>query len=144
MTDRSTLRLAAVDIGAESGRVLVCTFDGGRLAIEDVHRFPNVPVTVAGTMHWDALRLFGDITAGLRKAGAAGEHRSTDEFMELMGTVPNFHWQALLRDNRPNKPLILAVEGYALAGGTEILAGTDIRGAEEAATSGVTVVSGGR
>ena len=73
MTERGTLRLAAVDIGAESGRVLVGTFDGGRLAIEDVHRFPNVPVTVAGTMHWDALRLFGDITAGLRKAGAAGD-----------------------------------------------------------------------
>jgi rhamnulokinase len=73
LTDRGTLRLAAVDIGAESGRVLVGTFDGGRLAIEDVHRFPNVPVTVAGTMHWDALRLFGDITTGLRKAGAAGD-----------------------------------------------------------------------
>ena len=72
-TARATLRLAAVDLGAESGRVLVGTFDGGRLAIEDVHRFPNVPVTVGGTLHWDALRLFGDITAGLRKAGAAGE-----------------------------------------------------------------------
>ena len=73
MTERGTLRLAAVDIGAESGRVLVGTFDGGRLAIEDVHRFPNVPVTAAGTMHWDALRLFGDITSGLRKAGAVGD-----------------------------------------------------------------------
>ena len=73
MTERGTLRLAAVDIGAESGRVLVGTFDGRRLAIEDVHRFPNVPVTVAGTLHWDALRLFGDITTGLRKAGAAGD-----------------------------------------------------------------------
>ena len=73
MAERGTLRLAAVDIGAESGRVLVGTFDGGRLAIEDVHRFPNVPVTVAGTMHWDALRLFGDITTGLRKAGTAGD-----------------------------------------------------------------------
>ncbi len=62
-----------MDLGAESGRVLVGTFDGGRLAIEDIHRFPNVPVTVAGTLHWDALRLFGDIGTGLRKAGAAGD-----------------------------------------------------------------------
>ena len=77
------------------------------------------------------------------KAGADGEHRSTDEFMELMGKVPNIHWQALLRDNRPNKPLILAVEGYALAGGTEILAGTDIRVAAEDATFGVTEVARG-
>ncbi len=77
------------------------------------------------------------------KAGADGNQRSTEEFMELMGTVPNIHWQALLRDNRPNKPLILAVEGYALAGGTEILAGTDIRVAAEDATFGVTEVARG-
>lgn len=76
------------------------------------------------------------------KAGAEG-HKSTDEFMELMGKVPNVHWQALLRDDRPNKPLILAVEGYALAGGTEILAGTDIRVAAEDATFGVTEVARG-
>lgn len=76
------------------------------------------------------------------KAGAEG-HRSTEEFMELMGTVPNIHWQALLRDDRPTKPLILAVEGYALAGGTEILAGTDLRIAAEDATFGVTEVARG-
>jgi enoyl-CoA hydratase len=77
------------------------------------------------------------------KAGAEGEHRSTEEFMELMGRVPNVHWQALLRDNRPNKPLILAVEGYALAGGTEILQGTDIRVGAEDAVFGVTEVARG-
>ncbi|MCP3670783.1 MAG: crotonase/enoyl-CoA hydratase family protein [Gammaproteobacteria bacterium] len=76
------------------------------------------------------------------KAGAEG-HRSTEEFMTLMGEVPNIHWQALLRDNLPKKPLILAVEGYALAGGTEILAGTDIRVAAEDATFGVTEVARG-
>lgn len=73
MTERSGLRLAAVDLGAESGRVVVGTFDGGRLALEDVHRFPNVPVRVGGTLHWDVLRLWGDIATGLRKAGAAGD-----------------------------------------------------------------------
>lgn len=77
------------------------------------------------------------------KAGADGEHRSTDEFMELMATVPNIHWQALLRENRPNKPLILAVEGYALAGGTEILQGTDIRVGAENAIFGITEVARG-
>jgi len=77
------------------------------------------------------------------KAGADGQQRSTEEFMEVMGRVPNVHWQALLRDNRPNKPLILAVEGYALAGGTEILQGTDIRVAAENAVFGVTEVARG-
>ena len=77
------------------------------------------------------------------KAGAEGSQRATEVFMELMGRVPNVHWQALLRDNRPNKPLILAVEGYALAGGTEILQGTDIRVAAENAVFGVTEVARG-
>ncbi len=71
MTD-SPLRMVAVDLGAESGRAVVGTFDGDRLALEDVHRFPNVPVTLAGTLHWDFLRLFGDVTAGLRRAAAGG------------------------------------------------------------------------
>lgn len=77
------------------------------------------------------------------KAGPDGDQGASDEFMALMGEVPNLHWQALLRDNRPNKPLILAVEGYALAGGTEILQGTDIRVAAENAVFGVTEVARG-
>jgi enoyl-CoA hydratase len=77
------------------------------------------------------------------KAGAEGQQRSTEEFMEVMAKVPNVHWQALLRDDRPNKPLILAVEGYALAGGTEILQGTDIRVAADNAVFGVTEVARG-
>ena len=72
------------------------------------------------------------------KAGADGDHGANDEFMAVMAEVPNVHWQALLRDNRPNKPIILAVEGYALAGGTEILQGTDIRVGAENAIFGVT------
>ncbi len=67
------MRYAAIDLGAESGRVVVGSFDGRKLALDEVHRFPNVPVRLGGTLHWDALRLWGDITAGLHKAGAAGE-----------------------------------------------------------------------
>lgn len=71
MTD-ARLRMVAVDVGAESGRAVVGAFDGGRLAIEDAHRFPNVPVRLAGTLHWDFLRLFGEVTAGLRHAASGG------------------------------------------------------------------------
>ena len=77
------------------------------------------------------------------KAGADGDQGGNDEFMSVMAEVPNVHWQALLRDNRPNKPIILAVEGYALAGGTEILQGTDIRVGAENAIFGVTEVARG-
>jgi rhamnulokinase len=60
--------LAAVDLGAQSGRVAVGRFDGARLGVEEVHRFPNVPVRVRGTLHWDALRLYSDVLDGLRAA----------------------------------------------------------------------------
>jgi enoyl-CoA hydratase/carnithine racemase len=77
------------------------------------------------------------------KAGPDSAPAGSEEFLAVMAEVPNVHWQALLRDNRPGKPIILAVEGYALAGGTEILQGTDIRIAAEDAVFGVTEVARG-
>ncbi len=70
----------------------------------------------------------------------AGQGGADEAFLAEFERVPNLHWQALLRDNRPGKPLLLAVEGYALAGGTEILQGTDIRIAADNAVFGVTEV----
>ncbi|KJY43301.1 enoyl-CoA hydratase [Streptomyces sp. NRRL B-1568] len=50
---------------------------------------------------------------------------------------PDLHWKAMLRHHRPRKPVIAAVEGPCVAGGTEILQGTDIRIAGESATFGL-------
>ena len=54
-----------------------------------------------------------------------------------MAETPNLHWKALLRDSRLSKPLVAAVEGFAVAGGTEMLQGTDVRIAAETAIFGV-------
>src|SRR3989442_6444982 len=62
--------MLATDIGAESGRAIVGTFDGERLAVEEVHRFPNRPVEALGILQWDALRLFADVQDGIRAAGS--------------------------------------------------------------------------
>ena len=50
--------LAAVDLGAQSGRVAVGRFDGERLGVTEVHRFPNVPVRTRDTLNWDILRVY--------------------------------------------------------------------------------------
>lgn len=63
----SKLTVAAVDIGASSGRVLTVQFDGKRLTTDETHRFPNNPVTVRGTLHWDILRLWHEVQAGIGK-----------------------------------------------------------------------------
>jgi rhamnulokinase len=62
-----TKTVLAVDIGAESGRVMAVHFDGEQLKLEELHRFPNTPVTVNRTLHWDILCLWRDIQAGIDK-----------------------------------------------------------------------------
>ncbi|MET8139150.1 crotonase/enoyl-CoA hydratase family protein [Sphaerisporangium sp. NPDC005288] len=53
--------------------------------------------------------------------------------------IPDVHWKGLLRDGDalPAKPIVCAVEGYAVAGGTELLVGTDLRVVGESATLGL-------
>ena len=62
-------RVLAIDIGAESGRVLSVGFDGRRFDFKELHRFPNVPVMAKGTLYWDVLRLWQDIQSGVDAAG---------------------------------------------------------------------------
>src|SRR5262245_18995254 len=76
------------------------------------------------------------------KAMAAG-NQGSEKWKHRFEADSDLHWKARLRHFRPGKPLIAAVEGYALAGGTEILQATDIRVAAETATFGVTEVTRG-
>jgi len=67
MTGRQAAFLA-VDLGAESGRVLLGEFDGGRVSVRDVIRFGNRPVALPDGLHWDALGMFRSLEAGLAQA----------------------------------------------------------------------------
>jgi rhamnulokinase len=68
--DEPVLRLAAVDLGASSGRVMVGTVSSGHLELEEVHRFPNGPVTAEdGSLHWDIGRIYREVLEGLAAAG---------------------------------------------------------------------------
>ncbi len=75
------------------------------------------------------------------KAMAAGH--PDDEYTQRFAADKDLHWKALLRHFIPMKPMIAAVEGYAVAGGTEILQAFDIRVAGESATFGVAEVRRG-
>lgn len=63
-----TARFLAFDFGAESGRALLGIIENGRFGLEEIHRFPNSPVTVLGHMRWDILRQFQDVKQGLKLA----------------------------------------------------------------------------
>ena len=64
--------------------------------------------------------------------------QSDNPWIKRFKDDPDLHWKAFLRHYKLKKPLIAAIEGYAVAGGTEILQGTDIRVAGEGAKLGVT------
>ncbi|MBQ8966411.1 rhamnulokinase family protein [Ruminococcus sp.] len=66
-------QVLAVDLGASSGRVILGRFDGERISLEEIHRFPNEPVDLGGTMYWDFLRLFHEIKQGLIKSKQYGK-----------------------------------------------------------------------
>ena len=65
--------VAAVDLGASGGRVMAGTVGAGELVLHEAHRFGNGPVAALGTLHWDILRLYGDVLAGLRAASGEFE-----------------------------------------------------------------------
>ena len=79
----------------------------------------------------------------LAEIGRLREGVADNEWIVRLRDEPQVILGAWLKTFRPSKPVILAVEGYARAGGTEILQGTDIRVAGESAVFGVTEVQRG-
>lgn len=84
----------------------------------------------------------GDFCAGA-DLKAMNDAQRDDEHTRRFREDTGLAWKALLRSYRLRKPLIAAVEGYAVAGGTEILQATDIRVAAESAVFGVVEVTRG-
>lgn len=71
MTSRNVV---AVDLGAESGRVMLARFDGSTLSLEVAHRFPNGARAADGALRWDLARLLENISDGIRRAASLVDH----------------------------------------------------------------------
>jgi len=114
---------------AMSGALLIRMYD----AMVDASSDPDVRciiLTGAG----------GNFSSGADLKAMAGDPDNADPEIDVparLAADPGLMWKALLREYRPTKPLIAAVEGVAIAGGTEILQATDIRIAGESARFGV-------
>jgi rhamnulokinase len=59
----------AIDLGAESGRVVAGVWNGKTIRLEEIHRFPNGPVYLGDSLRWDVVRLWAEIQNGLALAG---------------------------------------------------------------------------
>ncbi|MEV6780150.1 crotonase/enoyl-CoA hydratase family protein [Streptomyces syringium] len=111
---------------ALSTPMLVGLYDGW-LAADADDAIRSVVLTGAG----------GAFCAGMDLKALAGRGQTLDVYRERLDADPDLHWKAMLRHHRPRKPVIAAVEGPCVAGGTEILQGTDIRIAGESAVFGL-------
>jgi rhamnulokinase len=63
----------AFDLGAESGRALLGKLDGGKLTLEERHRFANPTGRMNGHLHWNLLAQWEELKTGLRKTAAGGD-----------------------------------------------------------------------
>ncbi|MER7609034.1 rhamnulokinase family protein [Nocardioides sp. NPDC127503] len=93
------LRVAAVDLGATSGRVMSGRIGGDRVEIDELHRFPNGAVRVRGSLFWDVLGIHREVLAGIREVAGTGplhgigidswaiDHGLLDHDGQLLGQV---------------------------------------------------------
>lgn len=95
MVEKMPVHVAAVDLGASSGRVVLGTVGEDRLGIEAVARFPNDPVRLPDGLHWNVLGLYqhalGGIAEAARRAGGELSSIGVDSWAVDYG---------LLRDGR--------------------------------------------
>lgn len=126
--------VAAVDLGASSGRVMVGRVAPTELELTELHRFPNDPVRLPGALHWDILRLYREVLIGLRAAARAAppadglvsigidswgvDHGLLDETGTLLGNPVHY---------RDERTATVVPEVHALVGAADLYARTGIQ-----------------
>lgn len=82
----------AIDLGAESGRAIRVSLADGRVSMDELHRWPNRRVNLAGTVHWDLPFLFAEIIEGIRaclRSGPMPESIAVDTWGVDFGLLDN-------------------------------------------------------
>jgi len=69
------IKYIAVDLGAESGRVMLGSVSADKLKLEETHRFNNGPIEENGSLRWDFEHLLSEIKTGIRKAAKQASHK---------------------------------------------------------------------
>ncbi len=112
----ANVAFVAIDLGAESGRVVLGRFEGGTVRLEEVSRFANRPDQLPDGLHWNIHELYRQSLAGIGLAGRAHRIHSIavdswgvdygllDESLALLG--PPFHY----RDRRTEGMVDLAAQ----------------------------------
>jgi len=75
----------AFDLGASSGRAMLGRLAEGRIAIRELHRFPNEMVELGGHLHWNIVQLYQEIKQGMKLCVAQGEARPEGLALDTWG-----------------------------------------------------------
>ncbi|HEY8285991.1 MAG TPA: rhamnulokinase family protein [Chloroflexota bacterium] len=124
------MRYLAVDLGAESGRVIAGAIMGNRLSLEELHRFDNVPLRAGTGLHWNLPLIQEGILTGLRRAGSRHEGQFSGigvdtwgcdyGLLDSNGTLlgPPFHYRDTRTDGLREQavPLVSPEELYRRTG----------------------------
>jgi len=68
----------ALDLGAESGRAMLATLNGGRVAMRELHRFRHLPQKLPSGLHWNLLELWSNLIEGLRASAREAEKEKVE------------------------------------------------------------------
>lgn len=68
----ATTHFAAVDLGATSGRVILSTISDGKIALEEIYRFPDPIIEMQGHFYWDLPAIYQSVIKGLSKIAERG------------------------------------------------------------------------
>lgn len=119
----------AIDLGAESGRIILGRLRGGKLTMREVHRFANGAITANGTLRWDIIRIFREIRIGLARGAKLGKIRSVAcdswgvDYVLLKGDGPLLSLPFTYRDERSFQSFKLAQRRFSAR---RIFAGTGV------------------
>lgn len=62
----------AIDLGATSGRTILASYDGKKIAMKELTRFENPMIPMSGHLYWDLPGLYNEVLFGLKKAAEEG------------------------------------------------------------------------
>lgn len=119
----------AIDLGAESGRIILGTLKAGKFKMKEIHRFANGAITANGTLRWDIIRIFREIRIGLAKGSKFGPIKSVAcdswgvDYVLLKGDGPLLSLPFTYRDERSFKSYENAMKRFSQR---EIFEGTGI------------------
>jgi rhamnulokinase len=121
--------VAAVDLGASSGRVMVGRVGPDTLELTEIRRFPNDPVRLPDGLHWDILRLYHEVLGGLREIALAGDgpvsigvdswgvdHGLLDQEGRLLGEPYHYRDERTTAAVEPDHEIVSRADLYARTG----------------------------